>query len=72
VAAASLIVFTACSSWWQLEQWKRDRGERIMTSSLVVLALTNQNSVQAEIKSRLKLESFVFQIAIQKFKDQDI
>jgi hypothetical protein len=29
--------------------------------------LTNQNSVQEEIKSRLK--SFVFQFAIQKFKD---
>jgi hypothetical protein len=29
--------------------------------------VTNQNSVQEEIKSRLK--SFVFQFAIQKFKD---
>jgi len=29
--------------------------------------LTNQNSVQEEIKNRLK--SFVFQFAIQKFKD---
>jgi hypothetical protein len=43
--------------------------------------LTNQNSIQEEIKSRLKLgnaccplsaEPFVFQFAIQKFKDQDI
>jgi len=34
--------------------------------------LTNQNSIQEEIKSRLKsgnAESFVFQFAIQKFKD---
>ena len=34
---------------------------------------TNQNSVQEEIKSRLSqgmsAESFVFQFAIQKFKD---
>jgi hypothetical protein len=39
--------------------------------------LTDQNSIQEEIKSRLKLESFgaesfVFQVAIQKLKDQDI
>jgi hypothetical protein len=36
--------------------------------------LTNQNSIQEEIKSRLKFgeESFVFQFAVQKFKDQDI
>ena len=48
--------------------------------------LTNQNSIQKEIKSRLKLEEievrecllpfgaepFVFQFTIQKFKDQDI
>jgi hypothetical protein len=38
-------------------------------------SLTNQNSIQEEIKSRLKLgkfgaESLVFQFAIQKFKDQ--
>ena len=41
--------------------------------------LTNQNSIQEEIKSRLRLgnacllssgaESFVFQVAIQKLKD---
>jgi hypothetical protein len=37
--------------------------------------LTDQNSIQEEIKSRLKLgkaESVVFQVAIQKLKDQDI
>ena len=37
--------------------------------------LTNQNSIQEEIKSRLKLgnaESSLFQFAIQKFKDRDI
>jgi hypothetical protein len=33
-----LIVFTACSSWWQFEdQWKRDTGERNTTPSLVAL-----------------------------------
>jgi hypothetical protein len=38
--------------------------------------LTNQNSIQEEIKSRLRecllsfgAESFVFEFAIQKFKD---
>jgi hypothetical protein len=43
--------------------------------------LTDQNSIQEEIKSRLKLgnacyhlvqDLFVFQVAIQKLKDQDI
>jgi di/tripeptidase len=42
--------------------------------------LTNQNPIQAEIKSRLKLGNacysiqnlFVFQIAIPKFKDQNM
>jgi len=44
--------------------------------------LTNQNSIAEEIKSRLRsgsgwllsfgAEPFVFQVAIQKFKDQDI
>jgi len=28
-----------------------------------------QNSIQEEIKSRLKSKSFVFQFAIQKFRD---
>jgi hypothetical protein len=45
------------------------------------ITLTNQNSIAEEIKSRLRsgnfllsfgAESFVFQVAIQKFKDQDI
>jgi hypothetical protein len=43
--------------------------------------LTNQNSIQEEIKSKSKVrewlllfgaESFVFQFAKQKFKDEDI
>jgi len=44
--------------------------------------LTSKNAIQEEIKSRLKVgnacyllfsaESFVFQFAIQKVKDQDI
>jgi len=43
--------------------------------------LTNQNSVQEEIKSRLKLgnecyylvqESSVIQVAVQKFENQDM
>jgi hypothetical protein len=43
--------------------------------------LTNQKAIKEEIKSTLKsgnclilfgAESFVFQLAIQKFKDQDI
>jgi len=35
--------------------------------------LTNQNSIEEEIKSRLKSgNAFVFQFAIQKFKDYDI
>jgi len=44
--------------------------------------LTNQNSIAEEIKSRLRSGNacchlvqnlfFVFQVAIQKFKDQDI
>ena len=45
------------------------------------IRLTNQNSIQEEIKIRLKLreclllfgaESFIFPFVIQKFKDQDI
>ena len=38
-------------------------------------ALTDQNCIAGEIKSRLKsfgAESFVFQVAVQKCKDQDI
>jgi len=37
--------------------------------------LTNQNSIAEEVKSRLRsgnAEYFVFQVAIQKFKDKDI
>ena len=42
--------------------------------------LTNQNSIPEEIKSRLmsgnacyhSVQNLVFQVAIQKFKDQDI
>jgi len=42
--------------------------------------LTNQNSIAEEIKSRLRsgnacchsVQNLVFQVAIQKFKDQDI
>ena len=42
---------------------------------LVYFSLTNQNSIQEEIKSRLRsfgAESFVFQVAIQKLKDLNI
>jgi hypothetical protein len=55
--------------------------ERVEGFKYLGTTLTNQNSIQAEINSRLKLgnacyysvlESFVFQIAILKFKDQDI
>jgi hypothetical protein len=55
--------------------------ERVEEFKYLGTTLTNQNSIQAEIKSRLKLgnacyysvpESFVLQIVIQKFKDQDI
>jgi hypothetical protein len=52
--------------------------ERVEEFKYLGTTLTNQNSIQEEIKSRLKLgnacyywsaESFVFQFAIQKFKD---
>ena len=55
--------------------------ERVEQFTYLGSTLTNQNSIQEEIKSRLKLreclllfgaESFIFQFAIQKFKDQDI
>jgi len=53
--------------------------ERVEQFKYLGTTLTNQNSLQEEIKSRSKLgnacfgaESFVFQFAIQKFKDQDI
>jgi len=61
------------------------RGSPNRTNGSVVFivhlgtTLTNQNSIQEEIKSRLELgnayysaESSVIQVAVQKFKDQDI
>ena len=54
--------------------------ERVDEFKYLGTTLTNQNSIQEEIKSRLKtgnacyhsVQSFVFQFAIQKFKDYDI
>ena len=55
--------------------------ERVQEFKYLGTMLTNENSIQEEIKSRLKLgtcllplgaEPFVFQFVIQKFKDQDI
>ena len=57
--------------------------ERVEEFKYLGTKLTNQNSIQEEIKNRLKSgnasyysvqnpEYFVFQVAIQKFKDQDI
>jgi hypothetical protein len=54
--------------------------ERVEEFKYLGTTLTDQNSIQEEIKSRLKLEcmlsfgaeSVVFQVAIQKLKDQDI
>ena len=55
--------------------------ERVEEFKYLGATLTNQNSIQKEIKGRLKLGNacyhsvqnlFVFQFAIQKFKDQDI
>ena len=52
--------------------------ERVEEFKYLGTTLTNKNSIQEEIKSRLKLgllfgtESFVFQFAIQKVKNQDI
>jgi hypothetical protein len=49
--------------------------ERVGEFKYLETALTTQNSIQEEIKSRLKpglsfgAESFVFQFSIQKFKD---
>ena len=52
--------------------------ERVEEFKYLGTTLTNQNSIQEEIKSRLKsgkcllpfgAESFVFQFAIHKFKD---
>jgi len=55
--------------------------ERVEEFKYLGTTLTNQNSIAEEIKSRCEVskcllsfgaESFVFQVAIQKFKDQDI
>ena len=54
--------------------------ERVEEFKYLGTTLTNQNSIQKEVKSRLKLgnacyhlvQNLVFQFAIQKFKDQDI
>jgi len=55
--------------------------ERVEEFTYLGTNLTNQNSIAEEIKSRLKSGSacyhsvqnlFFFQVAIQKFKDQDI
>ena len=55
--------------------------ERVEELKCLGMTLTNKNSIQEEIKSRLKLmecllpldaEPFIFQFAIEKFKDQDI
>jgi len=55
--------------------------ERVEEFKYLATTLTNQNSIEEEIKSRLRSGNacyhsvqnlFVFQVAIQKFKDQDI
>jgi len=49
--------------------------ERVEGFIYLGTTLTNQNFIQAEIKNRLKLEnaeSSVIQVAVQKFKNQDI
>ena len=55
--------------------------ERVEVFKYLGTALTNQNSIAEEIKSRMRsgnacylfsAEPFFFQAAIQKFKDQDI
>jgi len=55
--------------------------ERVEEFKYLGTTLTNQNSIVEEIKSRLRSGNacyhsvqnlFVFQVAIQKFKDQDI
>ena len=55
--------------------------ERVEEFKYLGTTLTNQNSIQEEIKSRLKLgeclllfgaESSVIQVAVQKFKEHDI
>ena len=49
--------------------------ERVEEFKYLGTALTNQNAIQEEIKCRLRSGNacyFVFQAAIQKYKDQDI
>ena len=55
--------------------------ERVEDFKYLGTTLTNQNSIQEEIKSRLKLgkclllfgaESSVIQVAVQEFKDQGV
>jgi hypothetical protein len=54
--------------------------ERVEEFKYLGTMLTDQNSIQEEIKSRLKLrnacyhsvQNLVFQVTIQKLKDQDI
>ena len=51
--------------------------ERVEEFKYLGTTITDQNSIQEEIKSRLKLgnacyHSVVFQVAVQKLKDQDI
>ena len=55
--------------------------ERVEEFKYLGTTLTNQNSIAEEIKMQIEIrkcllpfgaESFVFQVAIQKLKDQDI
>jgi hypothetical protein len=46
--------------------------ERVEEFKYLGTMLTDQNSIQEEIKSTFSAESFVFQVAFQKLKDQDI
>ena len=49
--------------------------ERVEEFKYLGTTLTNQNSIQIEVREcllPLGAEPFVFQFAIQKFKDQDI
>ena len=49
--------------------------ERVEEFKYLGTTITDQNSIQEEIRSRLLsfgAESVVFQVAIQKLKDQDI
>jgi len=66
----------------QIQSVKIDNStfKRVEEFKYLGTTLTNQNSIAEEIKSRLRsgnacyhsVHSFVFQVAIQKFKDQDI